>query len=80
MYYKIKYLRDGNPHGRAYTFQSEDELAEGDIVDISEKQMGIVTSSMLEDTDKKWIETYGSDAVKTVKKHVEDEENGKSDD
>ena len=72
MYYKIKYLRDGNPQGRAYTFQSEDELAEGDIVDISEKQMGIVTGAELSDADKEWIEKNGSDAVKTVKKHMED--------
>ena len=40
---KVKFLRNGKPSGRAYTYESPVQVAVGDLVDISLGSQGLVT-------------------------------------
>lgn len=66
---KAKYLKDGTPQGRDYTFFSNDVVAVGDTVQINEKCKGVVTAINVPESE---IEAF-RDKVKTIKgKVVED--------
>lgn len=67
-FYKAKYLKNGAPTGRGYTFRSEEELSAGDKCETaSGKHVQIVD----EPVDMNWVETYGADKVAVVKKYEE---------
>ena len=52
MYIKVKYLRGGEPHGRAYSFKSPaDDMKVGDIVQISIGSIGVVTEVGVREED-----------------------------
>lgn len=41
---KVKFLKSGQPSGRAYTYFSKDPVAVGDTVQINSSSRGIVTA------------------------------------
>lgn len=51
MYIKVKYLRGGEPHGRAYSFKSPADVKVGDIVQISIGSIGVVTEVGVKEED-----------------------------
>lgn len=69
-YVKVRYLKNDKLQGRAYTFQTDENLMPGDIVDISGKH-GIVVD---EPVDMEWVESYGVENLKSVVRHVEESE------
>ncbi len=40
---KLRFLKDGKPHGMNYSYYSRDALSIGDIVKVNEQAKGIVT-------------------------------------
>lgn len=52
MIIKVKYLRSGQPHGRAYSFRSPvGDISVGDIVQISIGSLGVVTEVGIKEED-----------------------------
>lgn len=52
MIIKVKYLRSGQPHGRAYSFRSPvDDIKVGDIAQISLGSLGVVTEVGIKEED-----------------------------
>lgn len=39
---KARFLRDGEPHGRTYTYQSSIDVEVGDVVQLNKKGIGAV--------------------------------------
>ena len=72
-YIKAKFMKDGNPTGRAYTYACETELKPGDIVT---NDKGSKLAVVDEQVDMAWVEAYGTDKVGVVKKYVESEKEG----
>ena len=70
-FYKVKFLKNGNPQGRAYTYKSELALQPDDVVVLPGGKYGIVID---EPVDMEWVETYGSDKIKSIVKKVEKSE------
>lgn len=62
MIIKVKFLKEGQPSGRAYTFFSNEVVAVGDIVQINESAKGVVTEV---DVPESEIEAF-KDKVKTI--------------
>ena len=69
-YIKAKFMKDGNPTGRAYTYACETEVKPGDIVT---NDKGSKLTVVDEPVDAAWIMAYGADKVGVVKKYVEPE-------
>ncbi len=70
-YIKAKFLKQDKPTGRAYTYQTEDDVKPGDIVtDAKGSKLQVVD----EPVDAAWIMAYGADKVGVVKKHEEPEQ------
>lgn len=65
---KVKFLKNGQPQGRGYTYKSEEELLPGDKVDLGGGRHGVVVD---EPVDADWIKTYGADKVTVARKYVE---------
>lgn len=59
---KVKFLKDGNPSSRAYTYFSPEDVIVGDEVQINESAKGIVTEV---DVPEEEIESY-KDKVKSI--------------
>jgi hypothetical protein len=59
---KVKYLKDGNPSGRGYTYFSPEEVVVGDEVQINESAKGIVIEINVPEEE---IESY-KDKVKSI--------------
>lgn len=59
---KVKFLKDGNPSGRGYTYFSPEEVVVGDEVQINESAKGIVIEINVPEEE---IESY-KDKVKTI--------------
>lgn len=59
---KCKYLKDGTPQGRDYTFFSDGIVAVGDTVQINEKTKGVVTEIDVAESE---IQAF-ADKVKTI--------------
>lgn len=76
-YYKAKFLKQGKPTGRAYTYKSQLELAPGELVELPGGSHGIVLD---EPVDMEWVETYGSENLKEITKKYEPEETGERED
>lgn len=62
-YIKVKFLKNGKPSGRAYTYRTPVNVTPGDIVQINEKGQGIVVD---ESVDMDWVEVYGADKIKCI--------------
>ena len=69
---KVKFLKNGVPSGRAYTYGCPVEVAPGEKVRIDATKTGIVVD---EPVDMEWIETYGADKIKQIIGKVEEEKN-----
>ncbi|WP_394918976.1 hypothetical protein [uncultured Robinsoniella sp.] len=61
--FKVKYLKNGEPCGRSYTFKSPIEVHPGDIVQIDTSKKGMVVD---EPVDSAWVITYGADKIKVI--------------
>lgn len=59
---KVRFLREGNPHGKPYTYYSPVNVAIGDTVQINSASTGVVTEV---DVLEEEIAPY-RDAVKTI--------------
>lgn len=65
-YIKAKYQGSN----RAYTFKTVDTVVAGDTVQTADgKKLEVVADTV----DMAWVETYGADKIKEVKKYVETE-------
>ncbi len=62
MIVKVKFLKDGQPSGRAYTYFSNEVVAVDDTVQINESAKGVVTEV---DVPGSEIEAF-KDKVKTI--------------
>lgn len=70
-FYKVKFLKNGQAQGRAYTYKSCLELSSGDKVELPGGSHGVV---MDEPVDMAWVESYGEERLKEIVKKVEVEE------
>lgn len=68
-YIKAKFLKDGNPTGRSYTYKATDDVKPGDIVKNVNGTKLMVTD---EPVDENWLKTYGAENIATVEKYVEE--------
>lgn len=68
-YIKAKFLKDGNPTGRSYTYKATDDVKPGDIVKNVNGTKLMVTD---EPVDDNWLKTYGTENIATVEKYVEE--------
>lgn len=64
---KAKFLKDGEPSGRAYTYISDTAVEVGDIVQLNEKGKGIVTEINVPEEEVKSFK----DKLKTIIGKVE---------
>lgn len=69
---KVKFLKDNEPHGRAYTYKVPEGmiLETGDIVQINSKSTGVVVD---EEIDVAWLKTYGVENIKEIMGKVKEE-------
>ncbi|MCR5753780.1 MAG: hypothetical protein K6G30_03055 [Acetatifactor sp.] len=67
-YIKAKYMKQGKPTGRAYSYKTSDEVQPGDIVTDSKGSKLVVVD---EPVDAGWIMTYGAEKLGEVKKFEE---------
>lgn len=70
-FYKVKFLKNGQAQGRAYTYKSSLELAPGDKVELPGGSHGVV---MDEPVDMAWAKSYGEEKLKEIVKKVEVDE------
>ena len=70
-FYKVKFLKNGQAQGRAYTYKSSLDLMPGDKVELPNGSYGVVLD---EPVDMAWVEAYGEDKLKEIVKKVEVEE------
>lgn len=66
-YIKAKFIKDGKPYGKSYTYKTEDEVQPGDMVVNSKGAKLMVVD---ETVDAGWILVYGDIRVGVVKKYV----------
>lgn len=59
---KAKFLRDGEPQGRAYTYRSNVEVKVGDLVQLNERGQGIVLEIDIPESE---VESF-KDKLKTI--------------
>lgn len=59
---KVKFLKNGQPQGRGYTYKSEEELLPGDKVDLGGGRHGVVVGIANEDDVKR----IGVDKIKYI--------------
>jgi hypothetical protein len=62
-FYKVKFLKNGNPQGRAYTYKSELDLQPDDAVELPGGKRGIVID---EPVNRELVAIYGSDNIKAI--------------
>ena len=65
---KAKFLKDGEPSGRAYTYISDAPVEVGDLVQLNEKGSGIVTEINVPEEE---VESF-KDKLKTIIGKVEE--------
>lgn len=70
-YYKVKFLKNNQPQGMAYTFKSDLDLSAGDTVDLDGGKHGIIVE---EPVDLAWVKTYGNENLKEIVGKHEDQE------
>lgn len=64
---KAKFLRDGEPQGRAYTYIANENVKVGDLVQLNERGQGIVIET---DVPESEVESF-KDRLKTIIGKVE---------
>lgn len=64
---KAKFLRDGEPQGRAYTYMTDIEVKVGDLVQLNERGQGIVIETNIPESE---VESF-RDKLKTIIGKVE---------
>lgn len=62
MLIKVKFLRNEKPAGKPYTYRTPVAVKVGDLVQITDKQKGVVTEV---DTPESEVESF-KDSVKTI--------------
>lgn len=62
-YIKVKFLKNGQPSGRAYTYRTPVEVSPGDTVQIDSTKTGVVVD---EPVDMEWVEAYGAEKIKSI--------------
>lgn len=67
-YIKIKFLKNSQPSGRAYTYRTPVDVAPGDTVQIDSTKTGVVVD---EPVDMEWVESYGAERIKSIVGKVE---------
>jgi len=72
-YIKVKFLKSGQPAGRAYTYKSRLNLESGDKVELPGGKHAIVVDEL---ADMDWVQTYGEENLKEIVKKCEPEESG----
>lgn len=70
-YIKAKFLKNGNPTGRSYTYKTHDDVKAGDIV---ENVNGTKLIIIDKDVSEEWVDAYGDQNIAIVKKIKESEE------
>ena len=65
---KARFLKDGEPSGRAYTYISDAPVKVGDLVQLNEKGRGIVTEINVPEEE---VESF-KDKLKSIIGKVED--------
>lgn len=68
-YFKARYLKNGNPAGKAYTYCTEGDVKPGDTVVNAKGSKLIVVG----EADEGWLDTYGREKVAEVRKIKEPE-------
>lgn len=61
-YYKVKFLKDGQPQGRPYTYAFNGELSAGDKVELPNGKHGVVECV----ADMGEVEKFGADRIKEI--------------
>lgn len=65
-YVKARYIKDGKPKGRTYTFACEDEtILTGDNVTFEDGKRGVIVD---EEVDVDWLQVYGTENLKKAMK------------
>ena len=64
-YIKCKYLKDGEPHGRTYTFKADFPVQFGDIVLASGKKVVVVP----EPVNMAQVRGFGEERIRAVEKY-----------
>lgn len=64
-FYKVKFLKNGQAQGRAYTYKSRLELVPGDKMELPGGSCGVVLD---EPVDMAWVKTYGEEKLKEIVK------------
>lgn len=67
-YIKVKFLKNGQPSGRAYTYRTPVDVAPGDTVQIDTTKTGVVVDGPV---DMEWVEAYGAERIKSIVGKVE---------
>lgn len=70
-FYKVKFLKSGQPSGRSYTYKSQMDLNPGDKVELPGGKHGIVVDELV---NLDWVNTYGEENLKEIVKKVEVDE------
>lgn len=68
LYIKAKFLKEGQPTGRSYTYKSADIVNPGEIV-VDDKGSKLVVVD--EPVDTTWIVAYGAEKAKVVSRYKE---------
>lgn len=69
-YIKVKFLKNNQPTGRAYTYRTPVPVSPGDIVQIDTTKKGVVVN---ESVDMEWVKTYGAENIREIAGMVESE-------
>lgn len=70
---KVRFIKNGKPFGRSYTYRSPEEVSPGDKVELPGGGHGIVVD---EPVDADWIKTYGTENLKEIVAKVEESVKG----
>lgn len=73
-FYKVKFLKAGQPARRSYTYKSRLNLEPGDKVELPGGRHAVVVD---EPVDMGWVETYGEENLKEIVKKCEPEDSEK---
>lgn len=60
---KVKFLKNGQAAGRAYTYRSPVEVKPGDKVELPGGKHAVVVD---EPVDAAWIQVYGADKIQEI--------------
>lgn len=66
---KVKFLKNGQAAGRAYTYRSPLEVKPGDKVELLGGKHAVVVD---EPVDAAWIQTYGAENIRRIVRKVEE--------